>query len=145
MGKRTPSLLALLGLVAVAGYQNREKISEFVKGLANADPNSTAGGMIDMAKKAIGSSPTATSITEGLGELVDQFGKGGLGPTVDSWVGKGANVAVTAPQLEKSLGADLIEALVKQTGLSREDLVARLAKVLPEAVDKLTPEGRLPA
>jgi len=67
MGKRTPSLLALLGLVAVAGYQNREKISEFVKGLANADPNSTAGGMIDMAKKAIGSSPTATSITEGLG------------------------------------------------------------------------------
>ena len=62
MAKRMPSLVALLGLVAVAGYQNRDKISEFVKGLAN-DPNSAAGGMIDMAKKAIGSSPTATSIT----------------------------------------------------------------------------------
>jgi uncharacterized protein YidB (DUF937 family) len=145
MGKRTPSLLALLGLVAVAGYQNREKISEFVRGLANADPSSTAGGMIGMAKKAIGSSPTATSITEGLGELVEQFGKGGLGPTADSWVGKGPNVAVTDSQIAASLGPDLIDSLVKQTGLSREDLLARLAKVLPEAVDKLTPEGKLPA
>ena len=72
MAKRMPSLLALLGLVAVAGYQNREKIGEFVKGLSN-DPNGPAGGMIDMAKKAIGNSPTATSITGGLGELVEQF------------------------------------------------------------------------
>lgn len=145
MGKRMPSLLALLGLVAVAGYQNREKISEFVKGLASADPATATGGMIDMAKKAIGSSPAATSITEGLGELVDHFGKGGLGPTVDSWVGKGPNAPISGAQLEKSLGADLIDSLVKQTGLSREDLISRLAKVLPEAVDKLTPEGRLPA
>ena len=101
--------------------------------------------MIDMAKKAIGSSPTATSITEGLGELVEQFGKSGLGAAANSWVGKGPNAPVSGAQLEKSLGSDLIEALVKQTGLSREDLVARLAKVLPEAVDKLTPEGKLPA
>lgn len=54
MAKRMPSLLALLGLVAVAGYQNREKIGEFVKGLSN-DPNGPAGGMIDMAKR-----PSAT-------------------------------------------------------------------------------------
>ena len=92
MAKRMPSLLALLGLVAVAGYQNREKIGEFVKGLSN-DPNGPAGGMIDMAKKAIGNSPTATSITGGLGELVEQFTKGGEGKTAESWIGTGPNRA----------------------------------------------------
>ncbi len=144
MAKRMPSLVALLGLVAVAGYQNREKISEFVKGLAN-DPNSAAGGMIDMAKKAIGSSPTATSITGGLGELVDHFTKAGEGKTAESWIGKGPNAPITDSQMEKTLGADLVDSLVKQTGLSREELLARLSKTLPEAVDKLTPDGQLPA
>ena len=144
MAKRMPSLVALLGLVAVAGYQNRDKISEFVKGLAN-DPNSAAGGMIDMAKKAIGSSPTATSITGGLGELVDHFTKNGEGKTAESWIGKGPNAPITDSQMEKTLGADLIDSLVKQTGLSREELLARLSKTLPEAVDKLTPDGQVPA
>ena len=144
MAKRMPSLLALLGLVAVAGYQNREKIGEFVKGLSN-DPNSAAGGLIDSVKKTIGSSPTASSITGGLGELVDQFTKSGAGKTAESWVGKGPNEPITDSQLEKTLGPDLIDSLVKQTGLSREELLSRLSKTLPEAVDKLTPDGRLPA
>ena len=141
MAKRMPSLVALLGLVAVAGYQNRDKISEFVKGLAN-DPNSAAGGMIDMAKKAIGSS---TSITGGLGELVDHFTKNGEGKTAESWIGKGENAPITDSQMEKTLGSDLIDSLVKQTGLSREELLSRLSKTLPEAVDKLTPDGQVPA
>jgi uncharacterized protein YidB (DUF937 family) len=144
MAKRMPSLVALLGLVAVAGYQNRERISEFVKGLAN-DPNSAAGGMIDMAKKAIGNSPTATSITGGLGELVDHFTKNGEGKTAESWIGKGPNAPITDSQMEKTLGTDLIDSLVKQTGLSREELLSRLSKTLPEAVDKLTPNGQVPA
>lgn len=144
MAKRMPSLVALLGLVAVAGYQNRDKISEFVKGLAN-DPNSAAGGMIDMAKKAIGSSPTATSITGGLGELVDHFTKAGEGKTAESWVGRGENAPISESQMEKTLGSDLIDSLVTQTGLSREELLSRLSKTLPEAVDKLTPDGQVPA
>lgn len=144
MAKRMPSLLALLGLVAVAGYQNREKIGEFVKGLSN-DPNSAAGGLIESVKKTIGSSPTATSITGGLGELVDQFTKSGAGKTAESWIGKGPNEPITDSQLEKTLGPDLIDSLVKQTGLSREELLSRLSKTLPEAVDKLTPEGQVPA
>ncbi len=144
MAKRMPSLLALLGLVAVAGYQNREKIGEFVKGLSN-DPNGPAGGMIDMAKKAIGNSPTATSITGGLGELVEQFTKGGAGKTAESWIGTGPNEPISESQMEKTLGSDLVDSLVKQTGLSREELLQRLAKTLPEAVDKLTPDGQVPA
>ncbi len=132
MAKRMPSLLALLGLVAVAGYQNREKIGEYVKGLSN-DPNSAAGGIIDSVRKG------------GLGELVDHFTKGGAGKAAESWIGKGPNQPISDTQLEKTLGSDLIDSLVKQTGLSREELLSRLSKTLPEAVDKLTPDGRVPA
>ena len=142
MSKRMPSLLALLGLVAVAGYQNRERIAEFVKGLKTSD---AAGGALDSVKKALGDGPVATKITGGLGELVDQFKASGLGDTAASWVGAGANAPISEAQMEKALGPDLVDGLLQQTGLSREDLLSRLSKVLPEAVDKLTPEGKLPA
>ena len=132
MARGMPSLAALLGLVAVAGYQNREKIGEYIKGLSN-DPNSTAGSIIDKARKG------------GLGELVDHFTKSGEGKTAESWIGKGPNAPITDTQMEKTLGPDLIDTLVKQTGLSREELLARLSKTLPETVDKLTPDGRVPA
>ena len=120
MARGMPSLAALLGLVAVAGYQNRDKIGEFVKGLG-------------------------TSGSGGLGDLVDHLKKTGLGQAAESWVGKGENKPVTETQVGDSLGTDLIDILVKQTGLSREELLARLSKTLPEAVDKLTPDGKVPA
>ena len=120
MARGMPSLAALLGLVAVAGYQNRDKIGEFVKGMG-------------------------ASGTGGLGDLVDHFKKTGLGQAADSWVGKGDNKPVTEAQVSDSLGTDLIDILVKQTGLSREELLARLSKTLPEAVDKMTPDGKVPA
>jgi uncharacterized protein YidB (DUF937 family) len=142
MSKRFPSLLALLGLVAVAGYQNREKISDFVKGLNTGD---AAGGALDSVKKALGDGPLATKITGGLGELVDQFKTAGQGDKAESWVSSGPNAPISENQLETALGPDLIDGLIKQTGLSRDDLLSRLSKVLPEAVDKLTPEGKIPA
>ena len=52
---------------------------------------------------------------------------------------------ITGPQMEKTLGTDIIDDVLKQTGLTREELLARLTKTLPEAVDKLTPDGKLPA
>ncbi len=117
---RMPSLAALLGLVAVAGYQNRDKIGEFIKGLSGPQ-------------------------TGGVGDLVDHFKKKGMGDVADSWVTKGENKPVSEAQVGETLGPDLIDMLVKQTGLSREDLLARLSKVLPEAVDKMTPDGQVPA
>lgn len=117
---RLPSLAALLGLVAVAGYQNRDKIGEFVKGLSGQQ-------------------------TGGLGDLVDQFKKKGMGEVADSWIGKGENKPVSEAQVGETLGPDLIDTLVKQTGLSREELISRLSKILPQAVDKMTPDGQVPA
>lgn len=145
MTRKLPSLAALLGLVAIAGYQNRDKIGELVKSWTGGDAGGAATGALDSVKKTLGDGPVATTITGGLGQLVDQFKARGLGDKVDSWVSAGANAPIETPQMEQALGGDLIEGLVKQTGLSREELLSRLSKVLPEAVDKMTPDGRLPA
>ena len=60
------------------------------------------------------------------------------------WVGHGPNKQIAPPDLEKAIGPDVLENLSKLTGLSREDILSRLSKQLPEAVDKYTPEGRVP-
>ena len=145
MARGMPSLAALLGLVAVAGYQNRDKIGEFVRGLGNTDPTKSGGNTLDRAKKSLGDSPLGTNITGGLGELVEQFRNNGEGATADSWIVDGPNTTINDAQLERAIGRDMIDSLTKQTGLSRQDLLSRLAKTLPDVVDKMTPEGRLPA
>ena len=141
MARGMPSLAALLGLVAVAGYQNRDKIGDFIRGLD--DPASPAGKMVEKVKLGMGDSPMAINIKQGVGDLVERFRQGGEGPAVDSWIEDGPNRRIDEAHLEKALGADIIDDLVQQTGLSRQVLLSRLALVLPEAVDKLTPEGRL--
>ena len=80
----------------------------------------------------------------GLGELVDRFKQSGQSETADSWVKTGANKPCTPAQLESAIGPEVLDSLSKQTGLSRDELVARLCRELPNAVDKYTPEGRLP-
>ncbi len=145
MSKRgLPSLAALLGLVAIAGYQNRDKISDFVKNLGGSD---AAGGMLDNVKKSlgVGDGAQAGSAPGGLGELIDHFTKGGQGDAAKSWVGTGPNSPISEGQLESALGPDLLDTLAKQTGLTKDELLARLSKVLPDAVDKMTPDGRVPA
>jgi uncharacterized protein YidB (DUF937 family) len=128
-----PSLAALLGLLAIAGYQNRDKIKEIF------------GGADTGAQPGAAPAPLPAPSTGGiLSDIVDKFRNIGAGAAADSWVAKGPNQDVTPRQTEGALGGDLIDALVKQTGLSREELLARLSKILPEAVDKMTPDGSLP-
>ena len=66
------------------------------------------------------------------------------GSEVRSWVNRGDNQPIEPRGLEEALGADAIEALTRQTGLSRDELLSRLSAVLPTAVDRMTPEGREP-
>lgn len=121
---RTNTLLkALLGMAVIAGWQNRDKIGEYVRNMTNKE-GGAAGG---------------------LGDLVDSFKKSGLGKKADSWVGTGQNETVTPAEVEKGVGGDVIDELAKQTGISREELLKRLSDVLPGMVDKMTPAGKLPA
>jgi len=68
----------------------------------------------------------------------------GQGAAADSGGGRGPNQALATDQLAQVIGADTLSSLEQQTGLPRDELLARLARDLPEAVDKFTPEGRLP-
>ena len=80
----------------------------------------------------------------GLGELIESFKRSGQGEVADSWVQTGPNKEVEEPQLAEALGGDTIDQLATQTGLSRDELLSRLKSILPTAIDKLTPQGRLP-
>jgi uncharacterized protein YidB (DUF937 family) len=76
--------------------------------------------------------------------IVNEFERNGLGATVQSWVGTGPNQAVSAADVHRVLGPDLLQQLSAKTGLPMQDLAEKLAQVLPQAVDHLTPDGKIP-
>ena len=80
----------------------------------------------------------------GLQGVINQFEQKGLGATVQSWVGTGPNQAITPDQVHQVLGPDLLQQLSAKSGLSVQDLASKLASVLPQAVDKMTPDGKVP-
>ena len=84
------------------------------------------------------------SVLDGLGGLIDQFQKKGLGDVVDSWVNRGKNKSVAPDQVTVALGGDVVDELSRRSGLSRDQVVTELARMLPNVVDNLTPDGRLP-
>jgi len=182
MSRGLPSMTALLGLLAVAGYQNRDKIAEMLGGLgqgASPAPGHGAGtsslpGQTDQAAGGggglggllgqlsggggagglgglggllggVGGAGAGGLLSGGLNDLVEQFRQNGHGDVAESWVQPGPNKPVAPPQLEQAIGPDVLDTLTRQTGLSREDILSRLSQALPDAVDKYTPDGRIPS
>ena len=141
-----PSLVALLGLLAVAGYQNREKLSEFLRkrGGAPGQPDQQGGGLLEGLGGLLGGAGAGNILSGGLGDLVERLRQSGQGEAADSWVRKGPNQPITPGELEQAIGPEVLATLSEQTGLSREELLSRLTRTLPKAVDELTPEGRVP-
>ena len=148
MSRGFPSMTALLGLLAIAGYQHRDKIAEMLRGLGQGAPGAAGqgglGGLLNEVRNSLGGTSAGGVLSGGLGELVDRFKQSGQSETVDSWVKTGPNKPITPAQLEQAIGPDILDTLTKQTGLSREELLGRLTRALPDAVDKYTPQGRLP-
>jgi uncharacterized protein YidB (DUF937 family) len=88
--------------------------------------------------------PSPGNVLDGLGGLIKQFQQKGLGDVVDSWVSTGKNKNVAPDQISVALGGDVVDDLSRRTGLTRDQVVAELARMLPNVVDNLTPDGRLP-
>jgi uncharacterized protein YidB (DUF937 family) len=80
----------------------------------------------------------------GLAGLVDKFQQGGLGDVVNSWVGTGQNLPISADQLSRVLGHDTVSGLAQQLGQGHGDVLGQLSQLLPQVVDKLTPNGQVP-
>jgi uncharacterized protein YidB (DUF937 family) len=140
-------MTALLGLLAIAGYQNRDKLIKMLGDLGKpgAAGQGGIGGLFGQLRQNLGETSPGRVLIDGLGELVDRFKQSGYGETVESWVGTGPNRFMTPAQLEQAIGPEVLDTLSKQTGLSKDDLLGRLSRSLPNAVDSYTPEGRLPA
>ncbi len=106
------------------------------------------GGLSDMLKGGLGGllagGAAGSILSGGLGDLLNQFQQKGLGDQADSWVSNGPNKEIAPGDLANALGADQIEALSSQSGLSRDELLQGLSQYLPDVVNHLTPEGRLP-
>ena len=151
MSRGMPSMTALLGLLALAGYQNRDKLGELLKGATGNTGQPGAGGqqgplggLLGNLGGALAGGGVGGLLSGGLGELLERFKQNGQGDTAESWISKGPNKELPPPQLKQAIGADVLAALEQQTGLSQEELLARLSRELPAAVDQYTPDGRLP-
>ncbi len=165
MSRGFPSMTALLGLLAVAGFQNRDKIAEMLRGAGASHPGTPdqahqQGGLGGLLGSLRGGNPDARGrgdqqaglgggglgglLGGGLSELLESFRQQGQGEVAESWVGTGPNKQIAPDQLEQAIGPDVLATLTQQTGLSREEILSRLSTTLPEAVDKFTPDGRLP-
>lgn len=155
-------MTALLGLLAVAGFQNKDKIAEMLGGLGGgaAGRPTGPGGLGSQGAQAgqaggfgnlgglfggLAGGSAGGLLSGGLGQLIDQFKQAGQGETVDSWVSPGPNKPVEPQQLQTAIGPDVLATLSQQTGLSQQELLARLSRELPKAVDQYTPDGRLPS
>jgi uncharacterized protein YidB (DUF937 family) len=162
----SPMTMLLLGVLAYRAYQGRGGggLSDILgRGQpSGANPtggnagNPTPGGLGDLLQGGLGglggllaggsAGGAAGGLLSGaLRELVDRFQQNGHGDIAHSWVGTGPNRAVSPDQLRDALGDDTVSSLAEQAGINDVDLLNGLSQDLPEAVDQLTPDGRVPS
>jgi uncharacterized protein YidB (DUF937 family) len=112
-------------------------------------PASTGGGLGNILAGGLGGllagGAAGNVLSGGLGDLMKQLQQNGQGDAANSWVGKGPNKAISPGDLASALGADQLDQLTAQSGMSRDDLLQGLSQYLPKVVDQLTPDGRVPS
>ena len=151
-GGMSPMTMAILGLLAwkaVKHFTSNQPGAQTAPAPTPAPtPASPGGGLGNILAGGLGGllagGAASGALTGGLGDLMKQLQQGGLGDAANSWVGSGANKQVSPGDLAKALGADQLEQLSSQSGMSRDELLQGLSQYLPPAVDHLTPNGRLP-
>jgi uncharacterized protein YidB (DUF937 family) len=80
----------------------------------------------------------------GLGGLISAFQQAGLGDVMQSWISQGTNQPISPDQLHNVLGSDQAQAMANNAGMPVQDFLTQLSQHLPQAVDKMTPDGKLP-
>ena len=159
-GGMSPMTMALLGLIAfkaikafTGGQPGTAQPSApatrpgLQPGAAPA-PQSESGGLGDLLKGGLGGllagGAAGSVLSGGLNDLLKQFQQNGQGDVAQSWIGSGPNKSISPNDLANALGADRIKTMSAMSGLSREDLLSGLSQQLPDVVDQLTPDGRVP-
>jgi uncharacterized protein YidB (DUF937 family) len=156
MSPMTMAILALLAWKAVKHFGGSQPGAAPTSAPAPAPSPKTinagmpggGGGLSDVLKGGLGGllagGAAGSVLSGGLGDIMKQLQNGGLGDAANSWVGTGQNKPVAPGDLANALGADQINAIASQAGLSRDELLKGLSQYLPGVIDHLTPDGRLP-
>jgi uncharacterized protein YidB (DUF937 family) len=151
MSKFTMAILALLAYKAykhMTSGQQQAPAGNPRPMPAPPPPASSSGGWSDLLKGGLGGllagGAAGSVLSGGLGDLLRQFQTNGLGDAADSWVGRGPNRQIGPNDLANALGADQIDLMTRETGMSRDELLDGLSRYLPDTIDQLTPDGRLP-
>jgi uncharacterized protein YidB (DUF937 family) len=124
--------MAVLGLLAYHSFKGKGR---------PAGAGGTAGGLGGLLG---GGALGGGALSGGLKDLLDRFRQTGHEQKAQSWVSTGANHSIAPNELEQVLGEERINWLVEETGMPRDQLLAKLSGELPAAVDELTPDGRIP-
>ena len=166
-GGMSPIVMALLGLLAYKAVKGGTSqpapsmpantggggLGDILGGLLGGRPSggmpgAGTGGLGDLLPGGLGGllggNSAGSVLSGGLGNLVRNMQDNGYGKQAQSWVGRGENEAIAPDDLAKALGRDSIDTLTQQTGMERDELLSGLSQHLPQFVDQLTPEGRLP-
>jgi len=80
----------------------------------------------------------------GLQNLISQFSAKGLGDVIGSWVSTGKNLPISPDQLQGVLGNDAVKNIASKLGMDTKSVTSQLSNLLPQVVDKLTPDGKVP-
>jgi uncharacterized protein YidB (DUF937 family) len=151
-GGMSPLTMAVLGLLAykaVKSFTSQPSAAPAAPAAPGSSQSAgSGGGLGDLLKNGLGGllagGAAGSVLSGGLNDLLKQLQQSGHGDVAKTWVDNGPNKAISSDDLAKALGGDQINTLMAHTGLSRQDLLAGLSQYLPEAVNQLTPDGRLP-
>lgn len=99
-------MTALLGLLALAGYQNRDRLAELLKGAGGASPPASGtsqplGGLLGNLGGMLGGAGAGALLNGGIGELLERFDQNGHGDTAQSWINAGPNKDISPPQADR--------------------------------------------
>ena len=162
-GGMSPITMALLGVLAYRTLHGKGRLADMLGmnapptssgGSPTAAPGTSAGGGLGSVLPGglgsglggmLGGILGGGALSGGLQDLLQQFQQNGHGDKAQSWVSSGDNKAIAPQELEQALGSDRIDWLTRETGMSRDQLLSGLSTALPQAVDKLTPNGRVPS
>lgn len=165
-GGGLPMQMAVLGALAYRTIKNRGSLSDVLGSGGGATPQQNPatpqagsggglssglsgmlsgglGGLTGMLSQVSGGN-AGSAVSDGLQHLMDRFRQNGLGEKIESWVSTSPNKPISPGEMEQGLGSDMVNWLTKETGMPKDQLLGGLAKYLPEAVDKLTPHGKVP-
>jgi uncharacterized protein YidB (DUF937 family) len=157
--------MAVIGALAYHMIKNRGGLSNLFGFGGSTSPQSTTGAQADTSAETppassgiqsaglggltgllsqVSDGNAGGAISGGVQHLLDSFRQNGMGEKIESWISNSQNKSISPGEMEQGLGSDMVNWLTNETGMAKDELLAGLSRFLPEAVDKLTPKGKVP-